>query len=601
MISRFMNLSLQSKLMIFFIVIAMVPLIFLGVFTYQKSSEIVKEQVSEQVLEGLIQTNKSLSFFHKDIEQLSNYIYRNNIVQEVLKKSKTRSDLEKYEDNTEIKNLFDIVEGSKNWKLNIYIIGLNNDRYFTGDFLPNEYDQYFNNWGIFRKANEANGALIWDTHYTIRNVEPQEVVLSAGRLIKNTQTGQPLGFLIIDIPENTIAEIYQNSSNYSNQTFLLDEDGYVISSYPSKATVGLKLKHHALDDFLNNQRGYLKTIWKSKPYIAIYDTGEDTHYKLANFIPEGEIIQKSSLIGYITIILAVIGLIFVFWSAYLFAKTFTVPISRLIVLMKKVEKGDLTVKFHSLFRDEIGILGERFNQMIKRIQSLINESVEKQRLLQEAEIKTLRAQINPHFLYNTLETMSVIAKQKNVKIISDLAVALGDMMRYSIKKNQDLVVLKEDLTLLEHYLFIQHIRFQDKFNIRCNIKESSKELLIPPLLIQPIIENAITHGLEMKMGSGTLEINIYDLGENLYIDIKDDGIGMENNLLKLIQEHKAVSHIPTHTGIGLINVMKRIELYFGSEYGVKIESEVNRGTSVHIKLPVIREGSGKIDKDPIGR
>lgn len=599
MFLKFMNLSLHTKLMLFFILIALIPLILLGVFTYQKSSEIVTEQVSEQVLEGLIQTNKNLSFFHKDIEQLSNYIYRNNIVQDVLKKRSNRSDLEKYKDYQNVKNLFDMVIGSKNWELNIYIIGLNGDRYFTGDYLPNQYDQYYKNWGIFRKANESNGALVWDTHYTIRHVEPQEVVLSAGRLIKNPQTGKPLGFLIVDIQESTIAEIYQTSNNYKSQIFLLDEEGYVISSYPSKTTVGLKLHHSALGVFLGNQRGYLKTNWDDKPYIAIYDTSEDTHYKLANFIPKNEITEKSSLIGYITIILIAIGLIVAIWLSYLFSKTLTVPISRLIRLMGKVEKGNLDVNFQSSIKDEIGILGERFNHMIKRIKLLINESVEKQTLLQEAEIKTLRAQINPHFLYNTLQTMSVIAKQKNAKIVSDLAVSLGDIMRYSIKKDQHLVRLRDDLALLEHYLFIQHIRFRDKFDIQMNVIESTKDLFIPPLLIQPLIENAITHGLEMKLGKGILVLSIFQQKDELIVEISDNGLGIEKGLLDSIMKKRAIPKKDSHTGIGLINVMKRIELYFGPKYGLTIESEKDKGTFIHMRLPIIREGSVMDDQGSI--
>lgn len=582
-----MNLSLQKKLMIFFLIIGMVPMILVGNFTYQKSSEIVKEQVSERVLERLIQINKNLTFFTKDMEQVSHFIYRNDVVQEVLMKPSDRTDLEKYEDFKRVATLFDTVKGAKNWNVNLYMIGFNGDRYFTGEYLPRQYDQYLDNWGIFRKVREANGGLAWDTHYTIRKLEDQDIVLSAGRLLKNANTGEPNGYLLIDVVESTIADIYQQKTNEDAQFFLLDKNGYVISGNPSKATIGMKLEHPAVENILKSQRGYLKTNWNHQPSIVIYDTSEDGNYKIATFIPEDQVTKKGSLIGYITIILAVIGLIVAIWVSYFFAKTLTNPIFRLNRLIKKVEKGNLDVQYHSVYSDEIGSLGESFNSMILQLKRLIRESVEKQTLLQEAEIKTLRAQINPHFLFNTLETISAIAKLKNVQVVSEMSIALGEMMRYSINKEKEFVRVEEDIRLLDHYLFIQKVRFQDKFEVIFNVEESTKQLFLPPLLIQPIIENAITHGLEMKLGQGELTIDIYEEQSCLFIKVQDDGLGMDTAKIANIKNY--ATQDPRHTGIGLENVRRRIELFFGKDFGLTITSKENVGTTVIMKLPAIRD------------
>ncbi|ETI70156.1 cache domain-containing sensor histidine kinase [Neobacillus vireti] len=589
MSKHFMNLSLQKKLMIFFTIIVMIPMILLGNFMYQKTSEIVTVQVSERVLERLIQINKNLTFFTKDIEQVSNYIYRNDAVQGVLMKPSVRSDFEKYEDFNEVTSLFEMVRGSKNWRLNLYIIGLNGDRYFTGEYLPPQYDQYLENWGIFRKASAAKGALVWDTHYTIRKVDNQDIVLSASRLLKNTKTGEPIGYLLIDVPESTIADIYQQKKADTSQLFLLDKDGYVISGSPSKTTIGMKLEHPVLDNILNSQRGYLRKSWNGQPAIVTYDTSEDAHYKIATFIPEKEVTKRNILIGYITLILVIISFIVAIWLSYFFSKTLTNPIQRLNRLIKKVEKGNLEVSYQPRYKDEIGSLGQSFNNMILQLKKLINESIEKQTLLQEAEIKTLRAQINPHFLYNTLETISAIAKLKDVKVVSEMSIALGEMMRYSIHKEKQFVKLEEDLRLLNHYLFIQMVRFQDKFTVAIHVEEPAKELYLPPLLIQPIIENAINHGLEMKLGEGELIIDIFIEQDFLVIKVKDDGLGMDEATLANICNLTHDTKDANHTGIGMENVIRRIELFFGSKYGVLIESKIDCGTTVTIRLPVIRE------------
>ncbi|WP_313893555.1 sensor histidine kinase [Psychrobacillus sp.] len=594
MFRKLMSLKLQTKLMLFFSAITLIPLLLLGIFTYQVSSKMVKEQASTGIMENLTQINKNLAFFSRDIEQLSNYIYRSDLVQEKLQKDEARTNLEKYQDFEQVNALFDSFLGTKNWTINLYIIGFNGDRYFTGDYLPPQYNQISENWGVFRKAKKANGAAVWDTHYTIRHTESQEVVLRVGRLLKN-EDSEPIGYLIIDILEPSIAELYQsNYQNSKNQIYLIDSEGYVISGYPSKTTIGTKMTHESINSILQSQRGFFDTTLNNQKYITIFDTNEETHYKIVNYLPEDEVTKNSQPIKYLTLLLIVMASIITIWFTYLFAISITSPINKLKRVMKKVEKGNLDVQFQATYQDEVSELGTNFNSMITKLNTSMKESLEKKSRLQDAEINALRAQINPHFLYNTLETMSAIAKIKGVKMISELAIALAEMMRYSIKKDSEYVLLEEDLLLLERYLFIQEVRFQKKIEIIISVEESAKGLLIPPLLIQPIVENAIIHGLETKVGQGVLFIQIYNDDSVLSIQVKDDGKGM--NPVKLAEvtnlfESKVSS---SKLGIGLENVVRRVSLYYGESYGLKIDSEENVGTTVIMKLPVIRKNGGKV-------
>ena len=589
---KLMGLKLQTKLMLFISAITLVSLLSLGIFTYQVSSKMVKEEVSKGIMENLTQINKNLAFFARDIEQLSNYIYRSDLVQEKLQKSSSRTNLEKYQDFEQVDALFDSVLGTKNWTINLYIIGFNGDRYFTGDYLPLQYNQISENWGIFRKAKDGNGAAVWDTHYTIRHAESQEVVLRVGRLLKN-QESEAIGYLIIDILEPSIAELYQSTyASTQDQMYLIDSEGYVISGYPSKTTIGTKMTHESIDNILRSQRGFFDTTLNQKKYITIFDTNEETHYKVVNYLAESEITKNSQPIKYLTLLLIVIASIVTVWFTYLFAVSITSPINRLKIVMKKVEKGDLDVHFQARYEDEVSELGRNFNSMIMKLKTSIKESLEKKSRLQEAEVNALRAQINPHFLYNTLETMSAIAKIKGERMISELAVALGEMMRYSIKKDSEYVRLEEDLLLLERYLFIQEVRFQKKITIIISVEESAKKLLIPPLLIQPIVENAFNHGLETKVGQGVLSIQIRHTDSLLWIEIKDDGKGMNDQKfaeITCLLESKVAS---SKSGIGLENVIKRISLYYGDEYGLTIKSEENVGTTVIMKLPAMQ---GKLE------
>jgi len=592
-LNRFMNLNLRTKLTIIFMMLILIPLSLLGFFSYQKSTNMMQEQMSSGVLDNMKQINKNLSFFARDVEQLSMYIFRNSMVQETLAKPGDRSRLEKYKDYMAMQHLFETVLGPKTWDIRIYIIGLNGDRYFTGDFLPTQYDKYNENWGIFRKANQASGTIVWDTHYNVRKIDPQEVVLSAGRQLKDIQTDEKLGYLIIEILEPSLAGIYRTDRDQGEeQMFLLDSQGYIISSYPDKATVGTRMEFADLNRILSGREGYFQTKWHDKRHILVYDTGEEAGFKMVKFVPMDQIVSKNSLIRNITFTIAAIGLFVSVWLAYFLSKTVTKPLEGLIQLMKKVEIGRLDVRFPTKYTDDIGILGRSFNRMTQRLRELIQEVYEKQVRLKDAELKALQAQITPHFLYNTLETVNWMAKMKGVPDISRIVVSLAEMLRHSVKKEKELVLIQEEITQLEHYLTIQQIRYRDRFQVFWQVDDEALNCQIPSLMLQPLVENAITHGLEMKLEEGTLRIAIQVIERKLQITITDDGVGIEAHVLQSLQQKQFSFIQPRHTGIGLENVVRRLDIYYNGEADMIIDSEQNQGTSITIKLPIHRTGEG---------
>ncbi|WP_082415873.1 sensor histidine kinase [Numidum massiliense] len=407
-------------------------------------AHMLQEQMSEGAAQKLKQINKNLSFFMEDVAHLSMYIYRHDAVQHILNKRAARDAIEKHADFKQMNHLFETVLGSKKWDVNVYVIGSNGDRYFTGEYLPPRYDRYEEQWGIFRKAKAADGAVVWDTHYSIRKVDQQEIVLSAARVLKDVDTGKVLGYIVIDILESALADIYRSTEG--EQLFLLDAQGYVISSYPNKAPVGMKMAYDGLPRILKGDDGFFETDWQGAPHILVYDTAEATRFKVASFVPLQQISEKNDLIHKLTITIATLGLLLSALLAYFLSMTVTRPLERLTALMKDVEVGRLDVRFKAKYNDDIGMLGRSFNRMTVQLRQLIREGYKKQVRLKESELKALKAQINPHFLYNTLETVNWMAKMKGVTQISRIVVALAEMMRYAIKKTDDLVPIFANLS-----------------------------------------------------------------------------------------------------------------------------------------------------------
>lgn len=531
-------------------------------------------------------------YFLQDIEQMSLFFTKDDQVRDILSLD-DKTPLQKNADYEAVNDLFDIVLSVKKWDVNIYLIGLNGDRYFSHEYLPSAYNDVRENWGIFRKAQQAKGSLVWDTNYSVSSFEQKDVVLTAGRSIIDPKTNEKLGYVMIDVKDTSFASLYKPSEgSMEEQFYLLDKQGYLVTSIPSvnQWTDGEDLG--AVDRTLTGDSGFLDITWKDRPSILSYYTSDDAEFKLLSIIPLKTAEQQDNLIFNLTWNFALIGIIISAWLAYYLSKTITRPLYKLMFLMKEVEKGNLNIRFSSKYNDDIGIFGLRFNRMLSRLKSLVQDSYEKQLRLQESELKALRAQINPHFLYNTLETVNWLARLNGAADISKIVVSLGDILRYSIRKGNNMVTVKEDLKQLRNYLTIQEFRYRDKFISRLEIDEGVMDRLIPALIIQPLVENAIVHGMESKTEEGTIYIGIWAEASGMQILIEDDGVGVDPETFALISADMAETTSFETLGIGIENVRRRLYLSYGEHFTWSLSTELGKGTRIEIFIPDhVKEGN----------
>jgi two-component system sensor histidine kinase YesM len=279
-----------------------------------------------------------------------------------------------------------------------------------------------------------------------------------------------------------------------------------------------------------------------------------------------------------------------------FSKTISERVDILRKEMHRVVNGDFYIVSRIEGTDEIGQLYQDLKTMIKSIKQLIEEvyieKIQKEQLRanqREVEFKMLANQINPHFLYNTLETIRMKAFCNGDKEIADIVKKLGKIMRRNLEVSGKIVSLQSELELIENYLQIQSVRFEGMVKYELIIEESVRkdEYKILPLLLQPIVENAFVHGLEEKKEKGTIKIDILEKDDFLIIKVNDDGVGIPTQKLEIINE-KLLSFEETNgKSIGMINVNQRIKIHYGRQYGLSIESEFGKGTTVTLLLPII--------------
>ncbi|MBO1510926.1 sensor histidine kinase [Metabacillus bambusae] len=381
--------------------------------------------------------------------------------------------------------------------------------------------------------------------------------------------------------------------------------------------IQMKNYHQMVTSFLDFETAVIDSLKRDdfESYLSKYEDAE----RVAEFIKEdgqlmvdrelsyyqpiyNDIINYSEKINKLGIALFIVttllSIVFAFWMS----QSISIPISRLVDKAKQISKGNLDIETEDVTKtnDEIGILGKAFHQMLKDLKHYISQHIqalENNRIVKELELKALQSQINPHFLFNTLNIISQLAYIEGAEKTSDLTVTTSNLIRYNLRKLDQPVTLKDEVEHIKEYFMIQKARFQDRVSYEYDIEERVLDQIIPSLTLQPILENAFVHGIEEKEQGGRITISMKEVDSIIQIQLSDNGNGMDENirykLLNFLTEEHSTSLSPTKssTGLGTINVFKRLHLFYGEETKIEIESQPGIGTSVIFKLPKLQQMS----------
>ena len=327
-------------------------------------------------------------------------------------------------------------------------------------------------------------------------------------------------------------------------------------------------------------------------YTVAGQTLEDYGLNLLFLFDNQDSLEKRAEIIETILPLLLLLLIAVTGVIYWYSKDFSSRVELLVKKFRRAETGDLSVSEKISGTDEIAVLDQQFNRMLGKLDQLIKTSYVQKLENKEAQLKNLQLQINPHFLYNTLETISSIAAVKQVFVVCDICGKLGEIFRYSLGKDYgELVPLEQEMTHIKNYMFIQKIRYGDRLQVFYNIDVDAAHVYIPRFILQPIVENAISHGLSNLTSVGTLEVSAFEKKDRLYIEIEDDGEGMvREKVAEITRFINTAKPVEGKKNIGIRNVNQRIKLAYGEAYGITIRSAPYQGSRFTIQLPIMRKG-----------
>ena len=436
---------------------------------------------------------------------------------------------------------------------------------------------------------KPEGPLLTSSHvqHIVSGERPWVITLSRG--IRNfSNGGEKEGVFFIDLNYSAISELCdQNTIGTKGYAFILDESGSIVY-HPQQQQLYNELQTENIDLITDTKDDTVRTGSGNKGKLYCISRSNKTGWTVVGCMSISELLRKSSQAQSIYVLIAaalmIVALIF---SSFL-AKGFTYPIQRLRDSMARVQEGDFNGADVEIDSDnEIGSLTRSFNVMTHRIQDLMEQNVKDQEAKRKSELKALQSQINPHFLYNTLDSIIWMAEGKKYEEVVLMTASLARLLRQSISNEDEVVPISREVEYAKGYLTIQKMRYKDKLEFQIDVEPSILNIPLIKLVLQPIIENAIYHGLKYKEIKGLLLVKGFMKDGNAVLKVIDDGVGMdEETLAHIYDRHKVNYH---SNGVGVYNVQKRLKLYYGENYGITYESEQGVGTTATITIPGIQE------------
>ncbi len=402
------------------------------------------------------------------------------------------------------------------------------------------------------------------------------------RQLHDFGTWKPVGTLIIAVSEFEFRKMYSNYVEDYQSTYIIDEKGQVVAY-----TDNLNFGDRTIDPFTNFENfsgSFLSNPEKNQTFLTTFHTINRTNWKIITYCDLETILSPYSKTMYTYIgVLLLLSVVFLFFSIF-FAREFLKPVKELHLGMIKVKEGDINTRISVTSNDEVAELSEQFNEMLDTIAKLMTNVVSEQKLKREAEILALQTQINPHFLYNTLASIRYQILTDDKKSADETILALIRLMKNILSDTKEFITIRTEMALLRDYIDIQKKTMSNDLVTNINCDKEIEDCLIIRLLLQPIVENAIMHGLKPKRGGCELTVSASEFENRIRIDITDNGVGFDAHEHSFLTDNSFA-----HKRIGMNNVISRIQTTYGSSYGIIVSSRKGIGTHVQITIPKVKE------------
>lgn len=567
-------ISMRTKVMIFAVVLTISPILIVSGFSYFEARKVVRNQAIELNLVNAKQISNTLDMIINDVSTISLNLIQNREVAAYLSASDREVKQQYY---SRILSLINDQVFNKNYIYSIYIQDLSEkgiDNKGAVNLVPGER---------LVKAKELKGREIWyfDSVFVQRKEVP---VISMIRDIRDIHhISRSLGILKINVLESSIRDLYRTKKDDQSLFYLIDREKVVLSAL-SADEVGKKIEPFLIDSGMDGRsEGYFNTRIDGREYLGVFYRMETQDWYIVELTPYDRISQPGNVIKQVTFFSIAASLIVCFGFMLLFGSRVLEPLKQLRVLMRHMEREQFQ-EMKVRGNDEISLLTRSFNRMSQRLNELINE-VHVSRIKQkEAELKALEEQINPHFLYNTLDLIYWMSRMEKAFDTASMVSALSQLFRIGLNRGSRFTTVEKEVEHIRYYMLIQQKRYEEMIDFVIAVEPETSGCKVTKMVLQPVVENAIRHGIEPKDSSGRIEVSIFREGDDLVYRVSDDGVGADAASIQAVLDRPAAEQ----QGLGLKNIHDRLKLNYGARYGITFESVPGAGTTVTIRQPFVK-------------
>lgn len=579
---RWFGQSLKHKLSVLLLISIFLPLLLFGFFSYSIASDLTEEKTKQSEMNALRQMSTNLDFMIKDIENTAIQLIGHDDIQEYLQSEKPNVTLQ----TSVISTLIDL-SSLKPYIFNISIVpdqpGMRTisavpivqSELDTESIPDGHFQQHTKWWSNVHEVKTTSG-----THRVVTMIHP---VRSIGKYDR-------IGEVQISLPEEEIAvTLHETTAIHREDILLVDQNDQVLTAL-NKSYINRSLQDvYPQMTGLDREEGTLDYWRDSDRFSVMYYTVPRVNWKIVSVIPYEQYTSENRYVLQLTAAAAAFSIVLISGMILIVIQWITKPLQALTTFLKQADPEKPLPPYRVTSRDEVGMLVNSYNRLRKRIGILSEQVKYKEELKIQANMRTLQAQINPHFLYNTLSSIRWMALMKKEQEIADMVGSLGDFLQFSLNKGREFCSVEQEVAHAKHYGNIQSIRFPNKFTIEFSIAQEMLNKTMLKLLLQPLIENALIHGIQKKEGTGRVRVGGYLAGDHMVFTIEDDGVGFRKEKLEELLEilDKPVDSDDHAIGsYGIRNVHQRLTLYYGASAGLKISSKEGQGTKVQFAIPI---------------
>jgi len=559
----------------FLLVVAIAVVSFMLV-SINRSSQAIKETSVDYTHQLINMVNENIDSYIENMENISQIVTKNSDVREFL--------MENTPDFVYLDKVEEQFITLKETRKDIYNIGIlghkGNALINTRDTQINPY-VHWNQLDWYRKS--AYGAEVTTSSH-VQNLVYDEYpwVVTMSKAITNPETKEIIGVFFVDLNYRSINDLAENLDlGQKSYVYIVDDLGNIVY-HPKQQLLYSGLWEEDIDRVLNASSE--EDNWEADNKLYSVTKSESTGWSVVGVTDLEEMLLGTRELVSLYYFIAICLIVLATWLAIVLTNKITSPLRNLQHSMRAAQNGQFEVEIiEDGSQNEIGDLIYSFQLMLREIEQLIERNTKEQEEKRLYELNALQAQISPHFLYNTLDSIIWMAEGRNTKDVILMTSALAKLLRKSISNDKELVTVAEEIEYTRSYLIIQKMRYRDKLKYLIDMDTVIVDVEIIKLIIQPLVENAIYHGIKCKSGIGTIKITAEYKHKGIMIEIVDDGAGMTKEQLEHIFDERAEDR--ARKSVGVLNVHKRIQLSYGTEYGLSFQSELGRGTSVSIYLP----------------